>query len=1039
MSRNSLLLSFLLGLPTTALADGQLDGVVFHAGHGGPWSEASIALSSDDGGQIPTTKTEGGSFSIALPAGTWTLTGIGPTGEELGRWTVRIEDGAVSEALLTLDPTGEASQADISEPPAAVAVVPAAEATFPTRGQVVDEEGEPVVGATIVVRGQSGQVQTDAQGAFEVMAAAGDNAINVMADGFRARTIEFAVDESGESNLTSIEMRPAGLALDDFTISAPRIEGGTSELIQERQNLASVSDVLGAEQMSRSGDSDAASALKRVTGLTVVDGKYVYVRGLGERYSASLLNGATLPSPEPERRVVPLDLFPTKMLESVVIQKTFSPDQPAEFGGGVVSLRTKTVPDKLVAKIDISTTYINGSTFESGLWGFEGSKDWLGFGEAPRAMPASVRSASSNSPLEESDRFSDSGYEPEELEAFGEAMPNHWGVSSKSLPLDLGISAVFGHGVTLGEWKLGGMVSGLWDQDWSKDTFERNYFLLGDDNALEESHTYRFSSMGREVRLGGAGIFGIEYGDHHTVQSTTLLNRSSEGTTRRYEGANRDVDTDIRVDRIRWIERQLLVQQFTGDHVLPFLGDLGLEWTYTYSEADRTEPDRREFRYDFEGTNGLWYLSDRPEGNGIFFSELGDVNTDLSLGARYPITMPWMAPGDGNVKVGWGTIRRDRGVDTRRFKYMHKGERSNDGEILSGSPDEIFVAENIGVDGFQFEETTLETDNYAALQNINSLYFMTNLELHNRFRVMGGYRLEESEQRVETFELFNPDMEPVVAALKTADWLPAATGTLGLGRAAQEEELLLRFAYGKTLSRPDFRELSPATFNDVTGGRQVFGNPDLQRTLIDNYDLRAEWYPAPGESISVGGFFKAFEDPIEKIVVVSAQHSVTYQNAESARNTGVEFEFRKALGFAHPWLEDVFLSGNAAWIKSRVELADNAGVQSSDERPLEGQSPYVINAGLSFEPAEGKVGATLLYNVVGKRITEVGALGAPDYVEMPRHRLDAAGFAKLGAGFKLGLKGRNLLNSASVVKVGNEVVEKKKSGWSVSASLGWSL
>ena len=392
MSRNSLLLSLLLGLPTTALADGQLDGVVFHAGHGGPWSEASIALSSDDGGQIPTTKTEGGSFSIALPAGTWTLTGIGPTGEELGRWTVRIEDGAVSEALLTLDPTGEASQADISEPPAAVAVVPAAEATFPTRGQVVDEEGEPVVGATIVVRGQSGQVQTDAQGAFEVMAAAGDNAINVMADGFRARTIEFAVDESGESNLTSIEMRPAGLALDDFTISAPRIEGGTSELIQERQNSASVSDVLGAEQMSRSGDSDAASALKRVTGLTVVDGKYVYVRGLGERYSASLLNGATLPSPEPERRVVPLDLFPTKMLESVVIQKTFSPDQPAEFGGGVVSLRTKTVPDKLVAKIDISTTYINGSPFESGLWGFEGSKDWLGFGEAPRAMPASVRS-----------------------------------------------------------------------------------------------------------------------------------------------------------------------------------------------------------------------------------------------------------------------------------------------------------------------------------------------------------------------------------------------------------------------------------------------------------------------------------------------------------------------------------------------------------------------------------------------------------------------------------------------------------------------
>ena len=244
--------------------------------------------------------------------------------------------------------------------------------------------------------------------------------------------------------------------------------------------------------------------------------------------------------------------------------------------------------------------------------------------------------------------------------------PITWGVSSKSLPLDLGISAVFGHGVTLGEWKLGGMVSGLWDQDWSKDTFERNYFLLGDDNALEESHTYRFSSMGREVRLGGAGIFGIEYGDHHTVQSTTLLNRSSEGTTRRYEGP-----TETSTPTFEWIgfaglSANCWCSSSPVTMCCRFLVTWGWSGPTPTPRPIAQEPDRREFRYDFEGTNGLWYLSDRPEGNGIFFSELGDVNTDLSLGARYPITMPWMAPGDGNVKVGWGTIRRDRGVDTRR-------------------------------------------------------------------------------------------------------------------------------------------------------------------------------------------------------------------------------------------------------------------------------------------------------------------------------------------------------------------------------------
>jgi hypothetical protein len=1038
MSRISLFVAA-LSLSGVALADGQLEGVVFESATGAPWPNAVLRLKKDAGETVEVPLSSDASFSVSVDAATWTVVATGPNGQALGQWPVRIVDDGVSEVLLTLDVSGGNSSADITEPSNDVQDEQTADLpTFPVQGTIVDERGTALSGASIVVRGQSGRSNVDETGTFTVQAPVGSNALSVMLDGYRARTIEFELGEDGGLSLDPIVMVPAGLALDDYTIRAPRIEGGTSELIQERQSSASVNDVLGAEQMSRAGDSDAASALKRVTGLTVVDGKYVYVRGLGERYSASLLNGATLPSPEPERRVVPLDLFPTKMLESVVIQKTFSPDQPAEFGGGVVSLRTKSVPDGFVANIGMSGTHIDGTTSQNGPWGFQGNRDWLGLGLASRELPKNVMSASSNSPLEETDMFTSSGYTPEELEAFGESMPNHWSVGSRTLPMDFGVNALVGHGMDFDGWKAGVMVSGLWDQDWSRDHYQKNYYLLGEANALEDSHTYVFNEASREVRMGGAAIAAIEVGEHHKIQSTTLLNRSSEGSTRTYEGLNRDVGADIRVTRVRWIERELFVEQLTGTHVFPVVRNLGIDWKYTYSEADRAEPDRREFRYDHESANDTWYLSDRPEGNSLFYSDLGDKNTDMSVGLSLPVTFPWMAEGDGALKAGVGKIERARGVDTRRFKYMHKGDLSGDSAVLSSQPEDIFVPENIGSDGFQFEEVTRETDNYAARQQIDSAYGMANLELHHRFRMMGGYRLETSDQRVETYELFNPDNKPVVAQLKTSDWLPAATATTALGRKSQEEEVLVRFAYGRTLSRPDFRELSPATFNDVTGGRQVYGNPDLKRTLIDNYDARLEWYPTPGESISLGAFAKSFQDPIEKIVVVSAQHSVTYQNAKEARNVGLEFEFRKSLGFTSGHLEDLFFSGNAAWIRSRVKLADNAGIQSSNNRALEGQSPYVINGSISYEPAEGNYGGALLYNVAGKRITEVGALGAPDYVEMPIHRLDAAGYSKLGAGFKLGLKARNILDWPSVTKVGSKTVEENKSGWSVGASLSWS-
>ena len=246
----------------------------------------------------------------------------------------------------------------------------------------------------------------------------------------------------------------------------------------------------------------------------------------------------------------------------------------------------------------------------------------------------------------------------------------------------------------------------------------------------------------------------------------------------------------------------------------------------------------------------------------------------------------------------------------------------------------------------------------------------------------------------------------------------------------------IRAGYGKTVSRPDFRELSPATFNDVTGGRQVFGNPDLERAQIDNFDLRWEWYPQAGESLSVGAFYKKFHQPIESIVVVSAQHSVTYQNADSAQNFGMEVDFRKNFGFLGGRMENLVLAGNASWIYSRVELSDNAGIQTSNARALEGQSPYVYNLQFGYDNPEGKGGVTALYNVFGPRITEVGALGAPDYFEESIHRLDLVSYFNPGD-LRIGFKCQNLLDWPSRVRTGDVIVEEVYDGRTIGLSLNW--
>ena len=986
---------------------GSIEGHVF-AETGEPVVGAVVEV----GGSTVRTDAAG-HYAVVLPGGSYAIH-IDADGLVAGGVEIRVADDGATEVLVTLSPTAQAGFL-IEQPDDGIAAEPTV-ALLPIQGVIRGPDGVPMPGVRVFLRGIDGLQRTDAEGHFELLAPEGNHLLTVVAPGYDR--VEQAVDTGSTVQVTLVE---ASRALAAYTIRAPYLEGSVAGLLDARKDGAAVADVLGADEMRRNGDSDAASALARVTGLTVVDGKYVFVRGLGDRYSSSLLNGGILPSPEPERRVVPLDLFPTQVLAGVVVQKSWSPDMPGEFGGGVVQLDTVEAPEGWTSSIGLSGSYRHGTTLQKGLTAAGGPTDFLGFDGGARALPQAVADASSDSPLEEGDRFSDRGYSAEELEKFGEAMSSDYSPVLRALPPGLSVNASLGNGFERDDVQGGLLAAVTFGNEWRTQRFDRTYYVP-DEQGLRPQHRYAFDQSTNEVNLGAFLTGTLTFGGTELAY-TGMISRSSDDSARVYQGYNDDVGQDIRVTRTRWVERQLFWNQLAGTHAL---GKFTLGWHALYAGAGRLEPDRKETRFDNEPGTDRWLLSDRPEGNGRFFSDAGEQDLE---GAVDLAVNPWRtADREGpQLKVGARVTHRSREVDTRRFKYFHKGPASRDGAVLAGTPETIFTPDHIGAEGFQFEEFTRQTDNYTASHRVLAAFAMTEVPIAPWLTVMAGARIESSVQQVQTFELFNPDSEPVDATLKTLDVLPAATLTV-----APVEQVRLRAGIARTVSRPDFRELSPATFNDVTGGRQTFGNPELGRARIDHVDLRFEWFPRSAEVISVGVFAKRFVGPVETVVVPSAQQSVTWENAAGATNVGVELEARRSLPL------NTWVAGNLALIRSRVDLGENAGIQTSTKRALQGQSPWVFNVAAGWQHPDRGDRVTVLLNAVGPRITEVGALGAPDIFLAPVPQLDVVGRKDLGAGFTAGLSLGNLLDLGAITRQGDELIDRIRNGWTAGISVGWS-
>ena len=613
-------------------------------------------------------------------------------------------------------------------------------------------------------------------------------------------------------------------------------------------------------------------------------------------------------------------------------------------------------------------------------------------------------------------RFTSTGFSPAELETMGESFSNIWSPETARVGQSQSYSLVAGN-----SWdRLGAIFSVTWSEDHQNQREDRAFFALSGGD-LEVQNDYDFDVTTSKTSTGLVGNLAYRFSGNHRLALENFYTHSSKNEARIFEGYNNDVGENIRNTRLFWVEEGIFSSRLSGEHLFVSLASSRLDWSANLSRATRDEPDLRETLYEYSPSVGAFVLADESQSGFRMFNDLDDEVVELGFDWSSFFTQ-W----DGlpaMLKVGPQLTMRERDFSSRRFRMTPLGSGFVD---LTLPPEQIFTPENIG-SSYELREETRPTDSYAAEQTVSAFYGMLDLPLSRDLRVIGGARVERSGQQVDTFDPFSTTARTVTARLNDTDVLPGFNATYALS-----ERTNLRGGYSHTVNRPEFRELAPFEFTDVVGGRAVVGNPNLERALIRNVDLRVETFPGASEVLAASVFYKHFTNPIERIVQPTAQLRTSYANALGARNTGVELEGRQRVGR---------LSGSAnyTFVSSRVELEQTAGqVQTSLDRPLAGQSAHVFNLSLDVDLPEVSGSFRVLYNFFGDRIVDVGSLGMPDIHETGRGVLDAV-FQKRFASWSLRAAFDNILDSEHEFTQGGRVQRVFSLGRSFSLSVSWAV
>jgi outer membrane receptor protein involved in Fe transport len=840
-------------------------------------------------------------------------------------------------------------------------------------------------------------------------------------------------ESDGEGSVPAVEAP----VMDDIVVVG-RLKSNATDVLAERLDNPVAADFLDAGQISRVGDSSVSLALRRLPGVTLVNDQFVYVRGLGERYSSTTLNGSFVPSPDLSRSVIPLDLFPATIIDSLAVQKGYTSDRPAAFGGGNIDIRLRNIPEEGLFYVEVGSGWDSESS-DKGLKYTGGDDDWLGTDDGTRSLPGAIKQAipATRGDVSASGIFQAlqrEGLNPtfDEAEALNRQLATSLNrdvnIRSRDLDPDIAIEGAVGNSWYLGDseqWRIGGLALVDYGNRWRNRNRTQRAARTSGDEVFQQDIQRTIN----QVTLTGSLNAGIEYGSDHELRASYLYLRNTEDEASVSRGNNQNFEVEngtlFRNYAIRYEERELSTVQISGSHTLGaetldllkgfidlrFAEELTFDWFYSDSDAESDIPGELSVNAVDSvepQTGNLISTSVRQSLSAADyrFTDLEDDVESYGWNLTYPFETENFFV---ETKVGGSQFEKGRQLEQLRFGLGTTTTAAN--PILVGEPADVFTDENIlnPDNGFSFSDFLIGTESYLAAEKISGVFGQIDATWRDTWRVNAGVRWEEFQQISIPYDPLNftggskvlvplnsqEDLESF--ATIEDDFYPSVAVTWMRPDFLGAQDFQLRFGWSQTIARPDLREVTPATYIDPVTEAIVRGRSGLQTSELGNFDIRAEWFFASGDNFTTSLFFKDIDTPIETIQDACSPEDLcfTFVNGESAEVYGVEIEWFKQLGFLEGalggWTDYFFFSGNLTLSDSEIDFGDVAEQQNltSAKRRLTQHSKFVTNLQLGFDSPSEKHAATLVFNTFSERLF-FGAIGAgsSDAYEQPFNSLD---------------------------------------------------
>lgn len=885
------------------------------------------------------------------------------------------------------------------------------------RGTVVDADTqEPLVGATVRVEGTQMGTATDIDGnfRFDGLQMGKRYTLIVQYVSYETRTVVGVQAVAGdEGAVLRVDLKPDAQQLGDVTVTAVKRLNTDAAMIDAARHSAVIVSNVSAQEIKRSQDGNAGEVIRRIPGVSLIDGKFVMVRGLSQRYNNVWINGGAAPSSEADSRAFSFDMIPSGQIDNLMIVKTPTAEYPADYTGGFILINTKEIPTENALHITAGGGWNTQTAFQRFLAPKASGTDFLGFDSGMRSLSGGISGALAT-------LGTNSGGNPM-VDLLHNGLSNDWRVRSHKPLADWKLAADWSRRWDVGGGRLGLLAALNYGYDYRTVEGMVNNFYAAYDTDNDRVNPLRLSTDDQYTQLARLGaMVNLTYlspSGQNKYQWKNIFNQFGISRYTFRQGMSAQSEPE-RSAEYYYQSRTTYTGQLTGRHTIS--GD-ALDWSVGYAYANRRLPDRRKYMLYAED-------ADRPQDYQWLYqndvsrewTSLDEHIVSLQLNDEHPLHFGTWTP---TLKGGVYGEYRTRKYNTRNLFYWYNaGDNALPDGFRSMDMTELLSrADNFGTDKLYLLEDVNKLNDYSGNNWLGAAYMEAALPL-GRVDVSAGVRYEYARM-----ELISNTKSAVVSHeshfYRTGDWFPSLHVTCHLADAHQ-----LRLSYGRSINRPEFREVSPSVYYDFDLAADVQGNFDLRNCYVDNLDLRYEWYPSRGEVVSLAAFWKHFDSPIEWTYTLTGGTDVvySYMNARSANNYGVELDVRKRLDFLG--LRDFSWSFNGALIHSRVQFAPGS---NACDRPMQGQSPYLVNTGVFYQNEPLQLSVSLLYNRIGKRIIGVGRttgggdasrnIRVPDSYEMPRDAFDFSASKQLGR-WELKLAVRDILNQKVTFKQFSDVM-----------------